>query len=139
MEESPLSVLREWESRVHDKLGSASPASENDQLIGPFFLQLHIFKVFFLACCPLNTIPQKHLNKGEKQGFCVLFCFFQGWLLAKGPKETRLYFPSAFALRGPVTLDKYLYLTLNHLQVHSGVAHDSPGPSVLMAKGYETF
>lgn len=41
-------------------------APEDDQLIGPFPLQLHIFKVFILACFLLNAIPQKYLNKGEK-------------------------------------------------------------------------
>ena len=51
---------------------SACRASEDDQLVGPFSLELHIFNVFFLACFPLDTIPWKYLHKGEKQGVLLL-------------------------------------------------------------------
>lgn len=54
----------------------------------PIFPSDYMFLRFsFLACFTLNTIPQKYLNKGEKQGF------FQCGLLVKGPKEMGLYWP----------------------------------------------
>lgn len=81
----------------------------------PIFPSDYMFLRFsFLACFTLNTIPQKYLNKGEKQGF------FLCGLLVKGPKEMGLYWPpSAFALRDSVTLDKQLHLALNRVQLHT--------------------
>lgn len=70
----------------------------------------------FLACFTLNTIPQKYLNKGEKQGF------FLCGLLVKGPKEMGFALALlSICTKGldSVTLDKQLRLALNRLQLHT--------------------
>lgn len=48
----------------------------------PIFPSDYMFLRFsFLACFTLNTIPQKYLNKGEKQGF------FPMWAAGERPKR----------------------------------------------------